>query len=260
MKLRLEELNPVMKAWTTIVCILLLAVFFDPLTPLLYLVWTIGITAWLADIPWRKWLFLAPFLVFAFGYFWTTALFAQPVGGAAAVWEWGWLRVYQEGLYKGISLALRVLAFASLSFAFVFTTEPVHFMYSLMRQWRLPPRLAYGVLAGFRLLPTFLDELTLIRKAHRIRGVDRAGGLTDRVKRLGRYLIPLLAGAIRKAERAAMAMESKGFTGSRDRTFYYNPTITPKDWLFFLLMLGGLALAVIISWKAGMLGIYRREL
>jgi len=260
MTTRLEQLNPAMKALTSIVCILLLAVFFDPLTPLLYLLWTIGITAWLADIHWRKWLFLAPFLVFAFGYFWTTALFAQPANSTAPVWEWGWMHIYEEGLYKGLSLALRTLAFASLSFAFVFTTEPVHFIYSLMRQWRLPPRLAYGVLAGFRLLPTFLDEIALIRKAHRIRGVDRVGGLIPRIMRLGRYLIPLLAGAIRKAERAAMAMESKGFTGSRDRTFYYTMRITYRDWLYLFLMLGGLALSAAISWKTGMLGIYRKEL
>jgi energy-coupling factor transport system permease protein len=240
--LRLDSLNPAVKAFTVILCVLALALFFDPWTPLFFLIWTLGTGALLGRIHWKRWLlFLPPVLLFAFGYFWTVLLFG-------------------DGLEKGLSLGLRVLAFASLSFIFVFTTDPVQFIYSLMRQGRLPPKLAYGILAGFRFMPTLLDEFALLQKAHRIRGVDRARGLRERAKRIGRYLIPLLASAIRKAERTAMAMESKGFTGDRNRTYYYDLKVSVQDWAFLALMLSGLAVSIAVSWRLGTLVLYRVQL
>lgn len=240
--LRLEPLNPAVKAFTVMLCVLTLALFYDPWTPLLFLVWTLGIGALLGRIHWKKWLlFLPPVLLFAFGYFWTVLLFG-------------------EGFYKGLSLGLRVLAFASLSFVFLFTTDPVQFIYALMRQGKMPPKLAYGILAGFRFMPTLLDEFALMQKAHRIRGVDRARGVRERVKRFGRYLIPLLASAIRKAERTAMAMESKGFTGDRHRTYYYDLKVSFKDWAFLALMLSGMAVSIAVSWRFGTLDLYRIQL
>ena len=239
---RLDQLNPAVKALTVILCVLTLALFFDPWTPLSFLVWTLGAGALLGRIPWKKWLlFLPPVLLFAFGYFWTVLLFG-------------------DGLYKGLALGLRVLAFASLSFLFLFTTNPVQFVYSLMRQGRLPPKLAYGILAGFRFMPTLRDEFALMQKAHRIRGVDRARGIRERTRSIGRYAIPLLASAIRKAERTAMAMESKGFTGDRRRTYYYDLKVSGKDWAFLAFMLCGLAVSIAVSWRLGTLELYRIQL
>jgi len=240
--LRLDQLNPAVKALTVILCVLTLALFYDPWTPLLFLVWTLKTGALLGRIHWKRWLlFLPPVLLFAFGYFWTALLFG-------------------DGFHKGLALGLRVLAFASLSFIFVFTTDPVQFVYALMRQGRLPPKLAYGILAGFRFMPTLRDEFALMQKAHRIRGVDRARSIRERARSLGRYAIPLLASAIRKAERTAMAMEARGFTGDRRRTYYYDMKVTVQDWSFLAIMLGGLAISIAVSWRLGTLDWYRIQL
>ena len=118
-----------------------------------------------------------------------------------------------------------------------FTTDPILFMLSLIQQCKLPPKLAYGVIAGFRFLPLLKDEILIIRQAHRIRGAASDSGLKGKLSAFRRFTIPLLAGAIRKAERTAIAMESKGFTGSRNRTFYRTVTVRRADWCFFLLVL-----------------------
>lgn len=120
---------------------------------------------------------------------------------------------------------------------FLFTTDPILFMLSLIQQCKLPPKLAYGVIAGFRFLPLLKDEILIIRQAHRIRGAGSDSGLKGKLSAFRRFTIPLLAGAIRKAERTAIAMESKGFTGSRNRTFYRTVTVRRADWCFFLLVL-----------------------
>lgn len=70
------------------------------------------------------------------------------------------------------------------------------------------------------------------------------------------YFIPLLAGAIRKAERVAIAMESKGFTGSKDRTYYTVMKIKATDYLFFINMLIILIIAYYVSYRLGTLNIF----
>jgi energy-coupling factor transport system permease protein len=41
-----------------------------------------------------------------------------------------------------------------------------------------------------------------------------------RLLHMRKILLPMLAGAVRKAERAAFAMEARGFTGEKRKNFY----------------------------------------
>ena len=115
----------------------------------------------------------------------------------------------------------------------------------------MPPKFAYGLLAGYRFLPLLHDELKIIRHAHRVRGVNREKGIRGKLTSMMRYVIPLLASAIRKAERAAIAMESKGFTGSRDRTYYHKLYVRWQDWLFLVMIIGLFFISMFISMKLG---------
>ncbi|GIP34141.1 energy-coupling factor transporter transmembrane protein EcfT [Paenibacillus sp. J2TS4] len=259
----LQSINPSIKVAVVLVCVFLLALVFDPLTPLLFLIWTVGVTFLFGKVPVKKWLlFFSPFLIVAFGYVWTAVLFAKvPEGGVETIlFRWGWLEVTREALVRGGSLALRMLSFAALSLMFVFTTDPTRLMLSLMQQCKLSPKLAYSIMAGYRFLPLFKEELQILQNAHRVRGLARRGGWREKLKQIGRYVIPLLASAIRKAERTAIAMESKGFTGARERTFYLTVTVQIRDWIFLGSMLAALMLSFYISWKLGLLQWYAGQL
>jgi energy-coupling factor transport system permease protein len=167
---------------------------------------------------------------------WTSIVFADEefkIGSKIIAHFW-FITVTESTLQNGLSLALRVLGFASLSLLFIFTTDKTELMLSLMQQCKLPPKFAYGILAGYRFLPQMKDEFQTIQNAHRIRGIKRATTLKDRIHQLKRYIIPLLASAIRKAERTALAMESKGFTGAKGRVFYKTTSIKKKDVIFLL--------------------------
>lgn len=250
-----------MKAITITLVILLLALVFDPVTPSLYLLSTIAITFLLGAVSFRKWiLYFLPFLIIAFGFFWTTVVFAKNPGSSSEVIRFLWLEVPRETMFTAISLSLRVLCFSTLSLLFIFTTEPTKFILSLMQQLKLPQKLAYGILAGFRFLPLLKEELFIIRSAHRIRGVNRAKTIKDYFGQMKRYSIPLLASAIRKAERTAIAMESKGFTGEKDRTFYKKMRVTKNDWLFLILMVTLFFVISFLSWKLGFFQFYQGEL
>lgn len=252
--MQLHTLNPSIKALTVLVLVLLLSFVFDPVTPLLFWVFIIIMTFGFGQIDIRKWLLIfIPFLLVAFGYVWTTAVFSNPPEGLELIvyLSAGPIEITNYGISTGLALGLRVLCFTGLSLMFILTTDPVRFILSLVQQCKLPPKLAYGLLAGYRFLPLLTEEIRIIRHAHKVRGANRETGLKGKLLTLKRYAIPLLASAIRKAERAAIAMESKGFTGARDRTFYHHLQVKRQDWLFFGLMLLFFFISITISVKLG---------
>lgn len=258
--MNLNRLNPSVKALTSVFIILLLAFIFDPVTPLLYCLWTIFITLLFGKVSLKRWiLYFLPFFILAFGFLWTTMAFAKEAASSEMV-SILWWSIPEETVLVAVALSFRVLSFASLSLLFILTTDKTEFILSLMQQLKLSPKLAYGILAGYRFLPLMKDELFMIHSAHRIRGVNRAKTVREYFQQFKRYSIPLLAGAIRKAERTAIAMESKGFTGDRNRTYFKRMKVSGSDWLFLVLMVAAFFCFAYISWELGFLKLYQGQL
>ncbi|MGJ9457932.1 energy-coupling factor transporter transmembrane component T family protein [Oceanobacillus sp. CF4.6] len=244
----LQRLNPSIKALTIMMLVVLLAFIFEPITPVLFLIWTVSITFIFGKVDWKKYtLYFLPFLIFAFGMLWTSVIFADTPKNQDEIIVLLGMEYPRESVLTALALSIRVLNVAALSLMFIFTTNIVHFILSMMQQLRLPPKIAYAVLAGYRFLPMMRDEIKIIHDAHRVRGVNQAKTIKEKWNNYKRYSIPLLASAIRKAERTAMAMESKGFTGDKNRTFYRQFTIKKTDWLFPLIMLVGFFTALLVS-------------
>lgn len=258
----LKSINPSIKAVTVFITGVLLAFLYDPITPLMYLIFTIAVTFTLGKISIKRWLLLfTPFVFLSIGFAWMTMLYSgDKFSGGEIVFSFWWFEVTSDSVMVAISLALRSLCFTALSFMFILTTNSTKFMLSLMQQLKLPPKLTYGILAGYRFLPTFRHELEILRQAHRIRGLGKPKGIKERLLQVRRYLIPLMANAIRKAERVAIAMESKGFTGSPDRTHYYKITVEKKDWIFLTVFLLVFFASVFTTYQLGYLNIFGREI
>lgn len=125
------------------------------------------------------------------------------VRGSPLLFELGPLRVYQAGLLYGLATALRVYCLILLSLIFTFTTDASDFVRALVQQWRLPYKIGFGALAAFRFVPMLQSELRVIQAAHRVRGVAVGGGVRGACAQMRRYAVPLLATAIRQAERTA---------------------------------------------------------
>lgn len=257
----LNEMNPSIKALSIIVSILMLSIFFDPVTPLISLILTISITFIFGKISFKKWILLfSPFIFMAIVYVWSSILFPRVNPGDSIIWEWSFISITAEGFQRSISLGLRVLSFASLSLLFALTTNPINFLLSLMLQCRLSPKIAYSIMAGYQFLPLIKNEFEIIRSAHRIRGAGRTETFLDKMKQIKKYGIPLLASGIRKAERTAIAMESKGFTGDRNREFYKVIPVSKRDWLLFCLLICIVLVSAFTSHKLGYLSLYKGEL
>ncbi|AGT30956.1 ABC transporter permease [Geobacillus genomosp. 3] len=169
-------------------------------------------------------LFLPFFLIFV-----STASSMMMFGEGTTTWfRWGLIHVTAESFWRGVHLGFRALALGLLGLIFSLTTRPVHLFYSLMQQLKLKPKYAYSFLAAVRLLPMMMEEFQTVRYALKVRGVPSRGGLS----KVKRYAIPLLAQSIRRAQRIAVAMEAKQFSGSGPRTFYYEIGFGKYDVLF----------------------------
>lgn len=236
-----SRVNPSVKLFLHLLCMILLLFAPDPLTTLyLTLIPMLAIVT-LAKVPVMKFLLrFSPFLVLFLS---TTWLFAAYGKGGTVIWQWGWWHVTREGLTNGLMIGIRMMGYVSYGMLFTFTTDVTKLIFSLMQQCKLPPKFAYALLAGFRFLPMFKEELEQIKVAHRVRGVARVPGVRGKVQAFLRYTVPLLAQAIRKAERVAVALEARGFDGSWNRTFYHEMRLGWADALYLLLLL---ALQVVV--------------
>ncbi len=231
----LHRLNPSMKLLAMAVVALGATFTYDPFIPSL-LALGLWLTAWrLGRLPFRqmvRWtlpLLLVPLPLMVFTALYTDlSRYPQP----RILWQWGPWQVAVEGLWVALALGLRVVTFMAASLLFVTTTDPTDFAVSLAQNLKVPYRFAYGLLIALRFLPLMRREFELIQMAHRIRGVDVEPGRFRVLRRFRRYAIPLLASAIRKSERTALAMEAKAFGAFPDRTYYRQMPIRRQDVLF----------------------------
>jgi energy-coupling factor transport system permease protein len=244
----LHDMNPSVKFILVIVSMFSLAWFFNPWTPFLFF---IGITLFqfvFSQANWKVWaLLMIPITFTAIGYLWTTIVFAADTSGEI-IFAWNGWTVTDQQLNTSLSLAFRVFAFSSMSFMFALTTDPVKFVMSLMQQLRLSPKLAYGVMVGYQFLPVVKEEFIQIRHAHRMRGIGDEQQKWRRIVSLRRLFIPLLASAVRRAERSAFAMEARGFTGEKREVFYEPIFVTRRDGLLSILILTLLVGSCVAGW------------
>lgn len=247
MRTSLHQMNPSVKFVIVMICMLSLAFFFNPWTPLVFWLSIIVIQICLSNISWRNWaLLMLPFLIAAFGYLWTTLLFAES-GDGPVLWSIGSIEITESQLNHALSLSFRVLAFSSLSLLFALTTNPITFIRSLMQQLKLSPKIAYGIMVGYQFLPLLKEEFMLVQQVHKLRGLSSDSNIFKRIVGLRRVLIPMLSGAVRKAERVAFAMEARGFTGERRKVFYHIVPIDKKDFILALLFVCVLIISCISS-------------
>lgn len=190
-----------------------------------------------------------PFVAFAFGVFWINVL-SRP---GEVLWEFGILRVTAEGISIGAALGARALTIGSLSIGFIYSTDAVRLMASLHQHARLPARVSYAVMSGYRLLEQLSREWTIIRHAQDVRAPLATNG---RPRRGWRSFVSagftLLITALRRGERVAESLESRGL-GLQPRTIWRPVPLGRADAFFAAGVLLVLAVVIGVAAAAGVL-------
>ncbi|GAB3026690.1 hypothetical protein GCM10011376_13370 [Nocardioides flavus (ex Wang et al. 2016)] len=200
--------NPSVKLGLAFAVSLAVSFVLTPTAPAVLYVLALLAVRLTSRVPWRR-LALAhvPFVAFASG-----ALLVNAVSRPGTVlWAAGSLEVTDAGLSVGAALAARTLLIGVLAVGFVVSTDPVDLMTSLQQNARLSPRVTYALLAGHRLLQELPREWQTIRMAHAVRAPLRADGRPEAgVRAFTRAAFALLVVCVRRGERTAQALESRG--------------------------------------------------
>lgn len=246
----LHRLNPAAKLGALAAVAAGATLSFDPFIPgilamgLWLATWLIGRVPLRRMLRWTLPLLVIPLPLAAF-----TALYADlsDLADPRILLQWGPWTLAWEGIRNGVGLGLRVTCFMATSLLFITTTDPADFAISLIQNLRIPYRFGYGVLISYRFLPLLRSEFETIRLAHKVRGAGRRAGLRGRIEQLQRYALPLLAAALRKSERAALAMDAKAFGSGPDRTYFREMQVSRADLLF---LAGAVAYTLAVYWLA----------
>jgi energy-coupling factor transport system permease protein len=163
------------------------------------------------------------------------------VDQSVILWQLGTWKLYGGAVLIGMATALRLAAIVALALIAGLSTTDPDLVRAGVQQLRVPYRIGYTALAAFRFVPRFGHELEVIRQAHRVRGAHGGRGPFAAIARWGGYLVPLLAGAIRHAERVALAMDARAFGAYPDRTERHLVPFRARDVVFIVLFLAASA-------------------
>jgi energy-coupling factor transport system permease protein len=182
---------------------------------------------------------MVPFALFGFGFLTTSVLFREESDFA--------LRMAQESPFAseafsaGVTLFLRAIACGMVSALFALTTDPGAFIKALMVNWRLSPRIGYSLFSALQLVPDLAAEAHQIRLARAMKRGRPPARFPGPIEMFG-LVVPLLAFAIRRAGRAAIAMEARGLATGAPRTVSGAPRLQRMDFVFV-----AIALAMLVA-------------
>jgi len=137
----------------------------------------------------------------------------------------GPLKVTREGLEAGGLIFLRLALLILVASLLTLTTSPVNLTAGLEKilsplgRLGLPAHeLAMMMTIALRFIPILLEEAEILVKAQRSRGAGSGRAPARWIKFLLALFVPLFAGALRRAEDLAVAMEARCYRGGAGRT------------------------------------------
>jgi len=151
-------------------------------------------------------------------------LFLTP--GEALLFQWRFLRIFEEGVRNATYMGIRLIYLLIGSSLMTFTTTPnsltdgLESLLKPLEKVKVPVHeVAMMMSIALRFIPILLEETDKIMKAQLARGADLdSGSVFRRVKAMVPILVPLFVSAFRRANDLALAMESRCYHGGEGRT------------------------------------------
>jgi energy-coupling factor transport system permease protein len=142
-----------------------------------------------------------------------------------------------EGILYGIVIGMKFDIMIISGMIFLSSTKVEEISLGLVKL-RLPYRGAFAFATAIRMVPMIVATSYTISQAQKSRGLDLdSGNLLERAKKYVPLLIPTIISVIRGTNVFAMALESKGFGYSEERTNYLEISIKKGDYAVLFLAL-----------------------
>lgn len=196
--------------------------------------------------PWRILKWFSPFVLIYLFYLWTFAAFtAAPQGVPSAHFLWADFTWY--GLRIGLVVTLRMLSSVGYLILLLVGLNATNLVVGLCQNVRIPPKFAYGILAGMRLAPLFQSEWRQLTLARALRGRSSRFAFLKPIQ----YSLPLLSMAVRQSERVAVAMEARGLVGdaanrASARTYLRLVPVRWWDWLVLVVVIASVVALIAV--------------
>ncbi|MDT0165242.1 energy-coupling factor transporter transmembrane component T [Actinotalea sp. AC32] len=203
-----------------------------------------------------------PFLGFAASVLCVNAVTRD--GGTVAVL--GPLAVTDTGLATGAALALRTLVVGVAAVTMLAVVDPGRLLTSLHVVGRLPAQATVALMVAHRVVQDLPGDWATVRRAQALRGPTvrwarparhlgggrgrRGGAATVRlpgdVRSVGAAAFALLATTIRRAERMAVVLETRGYGAlpAAERTTWHEARVGARDAVLAVVVLGACLAAV----------------
>lgn len=178
------------------------------------------------------------FVLFMIAMF-SIVLWSLTFGGATKILG----PISTEGIMYGITVAVKINIMILAGMIFLSSTKVEEISLGLVKL-RLPYRGAFAFATAIRMVPMIVATSYTISQAQKSRGLDLdSGSFIERVKKYVPLLIPTFVSVIRGTNVFAMALESKGFGYSEERTNYLQISIKKGDVAVLTLV----ALVIVVS-------------
>ena len=218
------------------ILVLMTAILSTPgFTPLLIFCGFLAITITLSRLP--AGLVLKNLRPFLWLFFFTFVLHALLTPGRM-LWPLPYTdyAITREGMQRGAFFSLRLSAVIVAASLMTLTTAPLELtnglerLFNPLRRFGFPAHeLAMMVTISLRFIPVLIDEAERLRKAQLARGADFSGGPIQRARSLIPLLVPLFVSAFARADRLALAMESRCYRGGIERTSFHQLSFARRD-------------------------------
>ncbi len=182
-----------------------------------------------------------------------TALFQLFFTPGNVIFRWHFLKITEEGLRLSVYISIRLILLSFFTFVLTSTTSGIELtdgfeaIISPLRVFRFPAEeVSLMISISLRFVPVLFEEADRIMKAQMSRGAEfNRGSLIERARSFLPLLLPLLLNALARADRLAVAMESRGFVIGKKRTKYREMKLKKGDYLAILFTV---AVFVIAMW------------
>jgi len=154
--------------------------------------------------------------------------------------SFGPFTIYQEGIYSGISLLLRIYCMTTYALVMIMTSHPSD-LFTSLQKIGMPYVLNFILTMTLQLIPILQSEFAIVLSAQKSRGMKGTG--------FGAILpsmVPVFVGAIERVQQLSISLESRAFGSSGVKTSFRNVTMSLKDYV--VAVVGFLACAALTAW------------
>lgn len=150
-----------------------------------------------------------------------------------------------EGMLFGLLISFRLLVLVCL-LPLITMTTPIHMFALGLVRMGMTYKIAYTATTAINMIPALQAETGVIIDAQRLRGftVFEKGTLMQKMKAYPALVVPLVIGAMRRAQLMGVAMDARAFGALKGRTYVEDIAMRPADWVALVVLVFYSAAAV----------------